>query len=97
MPNAASPGSRYHDRRASARRSFTSTPLSDSPRTLCPRDSDAFSYDPSYLSYWNVPQQLWERLPSTVQAPIAAVQHAGAAVLTGAPFSVHSAFYIVLT
>ena len=84
----------YHDpaqtrtRRSSSRKSFAST-LSrstsylDSPRTACPKDGDAFSYDPSHLRIWYLPQELWDRLPAQLQSTLAAVQHSGAAVLTG--------------
>ena len=78
---------KYHERRGSSRRSFTSLSRSasqvDSPRTLCPRDGDAFSYDRTHLQAWYIPQTLWEHLPSNVQAPLATLQQAGAAVLTG--------------
>lgn len=86
----------YHDpsqtrprtRRSSTRRSFVS-PLSrsasqiDQPRTLCPKDGDAFSYSPSHLRAWYAPRDLWDRLPAQVQANLSAMQHAGASVLTG--------------
>jgi hypothetical protein len=78
--------SKYHERRGSTRRSFTSSfsaPKMESPRTLCPRDGDAFSYDRSHLTHWHVAQDLWDRLPSNIQTTLAAVQQAGAAVLTG--------------
>lgn len=75
-------------RRGSSRKSFTSpsipvTPMIESPRTLCPKDTDAFSYDPTQLSAWYVAQELWDRLPSTLQASLTAMQRAGAAVDTG--------------
>ncbi|KAF2448357.1 hypothetical protein P171DRAFT_211696 [Karstenula rhodostoma CBS 690.94] len=78
--------SKYHERHGSTRRNFNSSfsaPKIDSPRTLCPRDGDAFSYDRSHLADWHVTHDLWERLPSNIQATLAAVQQAGAAVLTG--------------
>ncbi|KAF3031524.1 hypothetical protein E8E12_001298 [Didymella heteroderae] len=80
--------SRPHSRRNSTRRSFASS-LSrsssylDSPRTACPKDGDAFAYNPSHLNGWYCPQTLWDRLPSSVQKSLAAVQHAGASALTG--------------
>ena len=77
---------KYHERRGSTRRSFTSlcsTSQVDSPRTLCPRDGDAYSYHPSNLHAWYIPQDIWERLPSSVQTHLATLQQAGAAVLTG--------------
>lgn len=86
----------YHDslstrspvRRNSSHKDFTcSLPRSGShvelPRTACPKDGDAFSYDPSHLRAWYLPQELWDRLPAELQAALAAVQHSGAAVLTG--------------
>ena len=87
----ASPTSRNpnHQRRPSVRRSFSatspipSTPKIESPRTLCPRDGDAFSYNPAHLPAWYMPQDLWARLPPQLLASLAAMQHAGAAVLTG--------------
>jgi hypothetical protein len=86
----------YHDpahirprtRRSSTRRSFVS-PLSrsasqmDQPRTLCPKDGDAFSFSPSHLRTWYAPRDLWDRLPAQLQINLSAVQHAGASVLTG--------------
>jgi len=78
----------YHSRRPSIRRSFSSTtipssPHAGSPRTACPKDVDAFSYDPQHLAAWYMPQDLWEMLPANLRKQLAAVQHAGAAVLTG--------------
>lgn len=76
-----------HTRRNSSRKSFASS-LSRSgshvelPRTACPKDGGAFSYNPSHLCSWYLPQDLWDRLPSQLQSTLAAVQHAGAAVLT---------------
>ena len=86
----------YHDptpprtrtRRSSSRKSFAS-PLSrsasylDSPRAACPKDGDAFSYDPVHLRNWYLPQNIWDKLPAELQSSVAAVQHSGAAVLTG--------------
>lgn len=91
-PHSANPI--YHDptptrtRRSSSRKSFCSalsrsTSYLDSPRTACPKDGDAFSYDPSHLRIWYLPQELWDRLPPQLQSTLAAVQHSGAAVLTG--------------
>lgn len=86
----------YHDptpdrtrtRRSSSRKSFAS-PISrstsnlDSPRAIVPKDGDAFSYDPAHLRAWFLPQELWDRLPAELRSSLAAVQHSGAAVLTG--------------
>ncbi|KAH9867793.1 hypothetical protein IAQ61_007097 [Plenodomus lingam] len=82
----------YHDprptrnRRSSSRKSLASLSRSashiDTPRTACPKDSDAFSYNPVHLRAWLIPQDLWDRLPAPVQSSLAAVQHSGAAVLT---------------
>ncbi|KAH7117857.1 hypothetical protein B0J11DRAFT_442072 [Dendryphion nanum] len=69
-------------RRSSSRNSAMS-PLLESPRTLCPRDGDAFSYAAGHLPAWYISQELWQRLPSELQSSLAAMQHAGAAVLTG--------------
>lgn len=71
-----------HSRRGSSRRSFTSS-FVESPRTLCPRDGDAFSYDPAHLAEWYIPQELWDRLTPGLQTTLIAMQHSGAAVLTG--------------
>lgn len=70
------------ERRSSSRASAMSFRL-ESPRTLCPRDEDAFSYNPSHLPAWYLDQELWNALPKNLQANLAAFQHAGAAVLTG--------------
>ncbi|KAF1828460.1 hypothetical protein BDW02DRAFT_563006 [Decorospora gaudefroyi] len=89
---APSPNPIYHDptqtrRRSSSRRSVASLSRSashfESARTACPKDGDAFSYNPAHLRNWYVPQELWDRLSAPVQSSLAAVQHAGAAVLTG--------------
>lgn len=52
-------------------------------RVAAPKDGDAFSYNPAHLRHWYCPQELWDRLPEQVQSSLAALQHAGAAVLTG--------------
>ncbi|KAF1961803.1 hypothetical protein CC80DRAFT_543172 [Byssothecium circinans] len=94
MTSPASPKPYYHDpslghnhsRRSSTRKSFTSWsgPQFDSPRTLCPRDGDAFSFDAARLPEWYIPQEeLWQRLPSSLQKALVSVQHGGAAVLSG--------------
>jgi hypothetical protein len=92
MATPQSPTPIYHDpaqtrRRPSGRRSVAALSRSSShietARTACPKDGDAFSYDPSHLRIWYVPQDLWDRLPAQVQSSLAAVQHSGAAVLTG--------------
>ncbi|KAF2785463.1 hypothetical protein K505DRAFT_330984 [Melanomma pulvis-pyrius CBS 109.77] len=87
------PGSDGHSRpsRSSSRRSratslaFPSSPNPriESPRTLCPRDGDAFSYNPTHLSAWYISQDLWDRLTPQLQSTLASMQHSGAAVLTG--------------
>ncbi|KAF2624752.1 hypothetical protein BU25DRAFT_413297 [Macroventuria anomochaeta] len=95
MANMA-PANQFHDsrssrprsRRNSTRRSFASSlpkssPYIDSPRTPCPKDGDAFAYDPTHLKGWYCPQATWDRLPTAVQKSLAAVQHAGASALTG--------------
>jgi hypothetical protein len=86
----------YHDptpaptrtRRSSSRRSFASslsrsTSYLEAPRAMCPKDGDAFSYDPAHLRTWYLPQETWDRLPVDLRSSLAAVQHSGAAVLTG--------------
>lgn len=88
VPVYHDPVSTNHSRRNSTRKSFASTisrnsSYLESPRTLCPKDGDAFSYDPSHLRAWYLPMELWEGLPDVVKAHLAAVQYAGAAVLTG--------------
>lgn len=70
----------------SGRTSFTKSPLPlalQSPRTLCPRDSDTYSFNPAYLPRWYVEQHVWDSLPAQLQSALAEMQHAGAAVLTG--------------
>jgi hypothetical protein len=73
-------------RRASGRKSFTTPVLPasiSSPRTLCPRDGDAFSYNPEHLRNWEVPQSLLDRLPLNLKEVLVKAQCAGAAVDTG--------------
>ncbi|KAK8159219.1 hypothetical protein IWX90DRAFT_417201 [Phyllosticta citrichinensis] len=70
------------------RPSFKKAPVSSgpgvsAPRTHCPKDVDAFSYDPKHLQRWMMPQHLWEQLPQQLTSPLVSVQHAGAAVQTG--------------
>ncbi|KAF2144135.1 uncharacterized protein K452DRAFT_296371 [Aplosporella prunicola CBS 121167] len=72
-----------HMRRLSVRRTFSTGPDVSAPRTHCPKDVDAFSYDPAHLLEWSMPDGLWYRLPSRLRATVASMQHAGAAVLTG--------------
>lgn len=90
------------DRRSSSRRSFAS-PLSrsnsnlDLPRPTCPKDGDAFSYDPTHLETWYLSQELWARLPAQLRSRIAAVQHAGAAVLTGKILPLYSISFLLQT
>jgi len=111
--------SAYHDptptrsrtRRSSSRKSFAS-PMSrstsnlDSPRAMVPKDGDAFSYDPAHLRAWLLPQELWDSLPAELRSSLAAVQHSGAAVLTGKlqsppchatslPLAAHRAIYLL--
>ncbi|KAF2100451.1 hypothetical protein NA57DRAFT_74060 [Rhizodiscina lignyota] len=52
-------------------------------RTPCPSDVDAFSYRPTCLKDWSMPETQWDVLPLVLQGEIAKLQHAGAAVLTG--------------
>ncbi|KAI8942224.1 hypothetical protein NX059_000307 [Plenodomus lindquistii] len=94
MPTTPTANPIYHDpkptktRRSSSRKSVASslsrsTSHLDSPRTPCPKDSDAFSYNPAHLRPWLIPQDLWNCLPVEVRSSLADVQHSGAAVLTG--------------
>ncbi|KAF1808794.1 hypothetical protein P152DRAFT_477039 [Eremomyces bilateralis CBS 781.70] len=59
------------------------SPSRRSSKTACPPDGDAFSYDPIHLAEWKVADLLWKKLPENLLEPIAALQHAGAAVRTG--------------
>jgi hypothetical protein len=81
-PNQPANLGHNHSRRGSSRRSFALSHI-DSPRTLCPRDGDAFSYDPAHLAEWNLPQSLWDSLTPKLQATVILMQHSGAAVSTG--------------
>ncbi|CAI6337386.1 unnamed protein product [Periconia digitata] len=95
MTAPASPQPIYHDttkgrarrnsRRSSQRKSHTSGAGSyfESPRIPCPPDGDAFSYNPTHLSAWSAPNNLLEDLPDKLKEALTAVQHSGAAVLTG--------------
>ncbi|KAF2714786.1 hypothetical protein K504DRAFT_445731 [Pleomassaria siparia CBS 279.74] len=60
-----------------------SPPNTESPRTPCPRDGDAFSYNATHLSAWFMSQDVWDHLTPQLQAALASMQHSGAAVLTG--------------
>jgi len=58
--------------------------LGGSPsNAVCPHNEDAFSFNPSHLHSWYVPQSLWKRLPIHLRAALINMQHSGAAVLTG--------------
>ncbi|KAK8238552.1 hypothetical protein HDK90DRAFT_229663 [Phyllosticta capitalensis] len=75
---------RHQLRRPSFKKTHVSSgPGVSAPRTHCPKDVDAFSYNPTHLQQWMMPQDLWEQLPHQLKTPLASVQHAGAAVLTG--------------
>lgn len=75
---------RNHYRRPSLKKTITPvSPGVSAPRTHCPRDVDAFSFNPSHLPAWSMPQDLWEALPDRLRPHLVGVQHAGAAVLTG--------------
>lgn len=79
-------GNRHHERRHSSgyRREspYDNSPLPVS-RTDCPKDINAFSYDPQHLNAWFMPNELWIRLPPSLLTSLMALQYAGAAVLTG--------------
>ncbi|RII23852.1 hypothetical protein CUC08_Gglean012680 [Alternaria sp. MG1] len=92
MAAPLSPHPVYHDpiptsRRNSSRKTIACLSRTasnvETARTVCPKDGDAFSYDPIHLRHWNCPQQLWDCLPKQVQSSLTDVQRAGAAVLTG--------------
>lgn len=96
MADTTSPRPTYHSpshsgrpSRSSSRKGRTSSlavphsPRIESPRTSCPRDGDAFSYNPAHLSEWYIPQDLWDRLSPELHSCLASMQHSGAAVLTG--------------
>lgn len=74
----------HHYRRPSLKKTLMpASPGVSAPRTQCPKDVDAFSYNPSHLPAWIMPQDLWEHLPLELRPHLVGVQHAGAAVLTG--------------
>lgn len=67
-------------------RPYDNSPLPASvrvPRTSCPEDTNAFSYDPKHLKAWHMSPDLWAQLPDSLRTSLMALQHAGAAVLTG--------------
>ncbi|KAK7519789.1 uncharacterized protein IWZ02DRAFT_303021 [Phyllosticta citriasiana] len=75
---------RHQFRRPSFKKTHVSSgPGVSAPRTHCPKDVDAFSYDPKHLQRWMMPKHLWEQLPQQLTSPLTSVQHAGAAVQTG--------------
>ncbi|KAK0637943.1 hypothetical protein DIS24_g10338 [Lasiodiplodia hormozganensis] len=75
---------RNHYRRPSLKKTLMPvSPGVSARRTHCPRDVDAFSFNPSHLPAWSMPQDLWESLPDRLRPHMVSVQHAGAAVLTG--------------
>lgn len=45
--------------------------------------SESFSYNPEYLKNWDMPGELWTKLPPSLTAEIEGWQAAGASVLTG--------------
>lgn len=69
-------------RRGSHSSNFPSILKAESPRTPCPADHGAFAYDPAHLKEWYMSQELWHKLPLSLHASVASLQHAGAAVLT---------------
>lgn len=88
IPIYAAPesGCKHHERRRSSQpqRRDSAINLPDSVRSsqACPQDGNAFSYDPTYLEDWFMPQELWLSIPEGIKSSVAAVQHAGAAVLS---------------
>ncbi|KAF2875279.1 hypothetical protein BDV95DRAFT_312762 [Massariosphaeria phaeospora] len=80
--HAAEADGRPRQHRSSSLASFANSNI-ESPRTLCPRDGDAFSYNPSHLAAWYISQDLWDSFPAALQKALAHLQHSGAAVLSG--------------
>lgn len=84
--NSPPPVGKSRPRHNSTRTSSYSNPLPpsiESPRTLCPRDIDAFSFSPAHLPYWCFDEALWKNLPEPLKELAAHFQRSGAAVLTG--------------
>lgn len=84
--NSPPPAGKGRPRHNSTRKSSYSTPLPasiESPRTLCPRDIDAFSFSPAHLTNWSFDDALLKHLPNALKEAIAHFQRSGAAVLTG--------------
>ncbi|KAF1986645.1 hypothetical protein K402DRAFT_431041 [Aulographum hederae CBS 113979] len=46
-------------------------------------DGDAISYERQFLAAWGMSRKLWLKLPNHLKESVAAIQHAGAAALTG--------------
>ncbi|KAF2015388.1 hypothetical protein BU24DRAFT_461637 [Aaosphaeria arxii CBS 175.79] len=69
--------------RSNSSRASASSPRLESPRTLCPKDGDAFCYKPCHLPAWYLSDKLWNALPQQFRAVVTDMQHAGAAVSTG--------------
>lgn len=84
--NSPPPVGKSRPRLNSTRKSSHSNPLPpsiESPRTLCPRDIDAFSFSAAHLPYWCFDDALWKHLPDSLKELVAHFQRSGAAVLTG--------------
>jgi hypothetical protein len=87
MPPSPRPrsGLRRHSRPSLSRPRSNSWdhPIIGSPRTPLPPETNAVSYDPSYLTFWAMPPDLRNALPKDLHQHITYLQEAGAAVQTG--------------
>lgn len=68
---------------ASARRVYVQSDFARKQGPTFASNSDTFAYSPKYLIEWDMPQELWDRLPDKLTAELEGWQAAGAAVITG--------------
>jgi len=68
---------------ASARRVYVQSDFARKQGPTFASNSDTFAYSPKYLIEWDMPQELWNRLPDKLTAELEGWQAAGAAVITG--------------
>ncbi|GAB7339962.1 hypothetical protein MBLNU457_6478t1 [Dothideomycetes sp. NU457] len=68
---------------ASARRVYVQSDFARKQGPTFASNSDTFAYSPKYLIEWDMPQDLWDRLPDKLTAELEGWQAAGAAVITG--------------
>jgi len=68
---------------ASARRVYVQSDFARKQGPTFASNSDTFAYSPKYLMDWDMPQELWDRLPDKLTAELEGWQAAGAAVITG--------------